>query len=88
MTLAEFIGGIDGRAFIAGVATGQDVTVRMALANRQSPIHSGHYNLQQFLGYAALSARLLGDSGETALNAVGIAYWKMSAPGSPPRVTG
>lgn len=79
MTLAEHVGGIDGKAFIAAVAVGQDVTVRMALANRQSPIESGRYNLQQVLGYAALSAKLLGVSEETALNAVGISYGKMSA---------
>ena len=79
LTVAELAGGVSGKAFIAAVAVGQDVTIRMARALKLTPIESGRYNLQQVLGYAAVAAKLLGADAETANNAVGIAYGKMSA---------
>ena len=80
--LAEKHGGIDGRTFIAAVAAGCDIHVRLnqAIDLPDWTMTEGWFATQLFgfVSGAATAARLLGLDAERTENAFGIAYTQMS----------
>jgi len=74
LALAETRGGVRGRDFLAAVAIGQDLIIRLGMATRTDAIQSGRYNLFKIFGSAAAAARLIGLDSERTRHALGIAY--------------
>jgi len=81
LAIAERVGKIDGREFIAAVALAQDLIIRMALANKLDPIVSGRYNLFKIFPSTGAAGKLLRLDEEHLLNAMGIAYSQMVGDG-------
>ncbi len=76
--VAERMGGISGREFIAALALGADFLARLGLASRPggSLIESGWHPtaLYGYLGAAAMAGRIMKLDQERIANAIGIAY--------------
>jgi len=76
--VAERMGGISGREFIAALALGADFLARLGLASRPggSLIESGWHPtaLYGYLGAAAMAGRIMKLDQERMANAIGIAY--------------
>ena len=85
LAVAEYAGKISGKEFITAVALGQDLVIRMAFANRLSPVTSGRYNLFRVFGSTGPAGKLLGLDDEQLLNAMGIAYSQMVGDGQAAR---
>jgi 2-methylcitrate dehydratase PrpD len=76
LALAEWVGGIDGRNFIAAVAGGVDIIARLGLSLEASPNITGISSTWQMgtFGAAAATGKLLRLNPEQMINALGIAY--------------
>ncbi len=76
--VAERMGGISGREFIAALALGADFLARLGLASRPGSnlVKSGWHPtaLYGYLGAAAMAGRIMGLDQERMVNAIGIAY--------------
>ncbi len=85
LAVAEYVGGLSGRDFIAAVALGTDFICRCGLATRPGEsIHGYGWHLTTLYGSmtaAFVAARLLGLNAEAMTNAVGIAYHQASGNG-------
>ena len=69
LAVAEYAREISGKEFITAVALGQDLVIRMAFANRLSPVTSGRYNLFRVFGSTGPAGKLLGLDEKKLLNA-------------------
>jgi 2-methylcitrate dehydratase PrpD len=79
LPLAQSLGTVDGRSFIAAVAAGQDLVVRLSLAVRQ--LISAHGWLQAMpnvFGSALASAKVLGLDAGHIQDALGLALHRVS----------
>ena len=85
LAVAEYAGEKSGKEFITAVALGQDLVIRMAFANKVSPVTSGRYNLFRVFSSTGSAGKLLGLSEEELLNAMGIAYSQMVGDGQAAR---
>ncbi|MCK4821142.1 MmgE/PrpD family protein, partial [bacterium] len=85
LAVAECVGKKSGKEFITAVAIGQDLVIRMAFANKLSPVTSGRYNLFRVFGSTGPAGKLLGLNEEELLNAMGIAYSQMVGDGQAAR---
>ncbi len=74
LAIAGANGGVSGRDFIAALAVGQDIIIRLGLAVRVDAMESGRYNLFKVFGPTAAVARALGLEPEQTHNALGLAY--------------
>ncbi|MCX5814837.1 MAG: MmgE/PrpD family protein [Proteobacteria bacterium] len=77
LAVAERRGNVNGMDFVTAVALGQDMKIRMALANRLGPIQSGRYNLFKIFPATGAVGRILGLDEEKLSNAMGIAFTHM-----------
>lgn len=77
LAIAEKKGNITGKEFVTAVALGQDMKIRMALANKIGPIQSGRYNLFKIFPAVGAVGRLWGLDQEQLSNAMGIAFTHM-----------
>lgn len=72
--IAERVGRVDGRTFIAAVAAGTDVVIRLGTALRRSPVASGWLpSTTGVFGATAAAARLLSLTPEQTAHAFGLA---------------
>ena len=85
LAVAEYVGEKSGKEFITAVALGQDLVIRMAFANKVSPVTSGRYNLFRVFSSTGSAGKLLGLSEEELLNAMGIVYSQMVGDGQAAR---
>jgi len=78
LSLAEYLGGVDGKEFITAVALGTDFICRLGLATRpgESIIPYGWHqtSLYGYITSAAIAGRLLGLTEDEIVSAIGIAY--------------
>ena len=74
LSLAESRGNISGRDFLAGLAIGQDLIIRMGLAVRQNAMESGRNNLFKIFGPTAAIARALRLAPKQVQHALGISF--------------
>jgi len=76
LALTEWVGGIDGKNFIAAVAGGVDIIARLGLSLEASPNITGISSTWQMgtFGAAAATGKLLRLNPEQMINALGIAY--------------
>jgi 2-methylcitrate dehydratase PrpD len=85
LALADYVGGLTGREFIASVALGTDFICRLGLAARPGEnIHQYGWHLTTLFGYmtaGAVAARLLGLGEDGISNAIGIGYHQSSGNG-------
>ncbi|MEN7431523.1 MmgE/PrpD family protein [Chromobacterium sp. TRC.1.1.SA] len=66
--------GVSGREFITAFAIGQDLSVRLAEARRETLLQSGRYDLSKVIAATAAAGRLHRLSEEQLRHAMGIAY--------------
>ncbi len=74
LALAESRGELSGREFLASLAVGQDLIIRLGLALRENAMQSGRNNLFKIFGPAAAVARALKLDSGRAQHALGIAF--------------
>lgn len=77
LAVAERKGNVSGMDFITAVALGQDMKIRMALANGMGPIESGRYNLFKIFSATGAVGRILVLDEEKLSNAMGISFTHM-----------
>lgn len=77
LAVAEQRGAVTGKEFLAAVAIGHDLAIRLALSVKLSPVVSGRYNLFKVFAFAGAAGKLLGLSHEQLMNAMGIVYSQM-----------
>lgn len=80
LSIAERMGSITGREFLAAVVVGRDFVCRLALTPARGPLVSGWQSSSTFgcLGVAAAASKIFGLGAEKTLNALGIAYSQSS----------
>ncbi|MDA8235056.1 MAG: MmgE/PrpD family protein [Clostridia bacterium] len=85
LAMAEYVGGISGKEFIAAIALGSDLICRLGLATRPGQsIHQFGWHLTSLYGYmtaAAVAGRMLGLDEEGIVNAIGIGYHQSAGNG-------
>ncbi|SUX83733.1 MmgE/PrpD family protein [Chromobacterium violaceum] len=74
LAIAEQTPGVSGREFITAFAIGQDLSVRLAEARRETLLQSGRYDLSKVIAATAAAGRLHRLSEEQLRHAMGIAY--------------
>ena len=79
LAIAERKGGVRGKEFLAAVAVGIDVSLRLALSQtpvRPIDINDGWFNTQLYgyIGAPVTAGRILGLGEEEMIHAIGIAY--------------
>lgn len=76
LAMAEQLGGVSGREFIAAVVAGVEWMCRMGVATRIPPNASGwmYTALYAYFGATAATSRLLGLDAGATIDAMGIAY--------------
>jgi len=81
LALAEKIGGVSGKDFIAAVCVGVDFGIRLGLAINPKPAHAQAIALGP-LAAAAACGKILGLDKAALFNALGIAYCRVSFTGN------
>ncbi|MSP37344.1 MAG: MmgE/PrpD family protein [Deltaproteobacteria bacterium] len=81
LALAEKIGGVSGKDFIAAVCVGVDFGIRVGLATNPKPVHAQAIALGP-LAAAVTCGKILGLDEAAMANALGIAYCRVSFTGN------
>ena len=74
LAVAERIGAISGRQFLAAVALAEDLFCRLSLAVKSDAVTTGRYCMFSVFAPAAAAGKLLGLDAEGMAHALGIAY--------------
>ena len=81
LALAEKIGRVSGKDFIAAVCLGVDLGIRLGLATNPKPVHARAIALGPFAA-AAASGKILGFDEAVMHNALGIAFCRSTVAGN------
>lgn len=78
--VSELKGRVNGRDFIAAVASGIDLECRLGLATLLSPVESGmsYSSMYGYFGACAAASKIMNFNSDQTVNALGIAFSQMS----------
>ncbi|MFE3781113.1 MmgE/PrpD family protein [Amycolatopsis sp. NPDC059090] len=65
---------VSGPEFLTALAVGQDLSVRLAYARRETLLESGRYDLSKVIAATAAAGKLFGLTQDALVHAMGIAY--------------
>jgi 2-methylcitrate dehydratase PrpD len=65
---------VSGPEFLTAFAVGQDLSVRLAYARRETLLESGRYDLSKVIAATAAAGKLFGLTQDALMHAMGIAY--------------